>query len=209
MRPFFYLSPIPFPTWTYRWFCPDFISYNIHMFRSFIRCPVPVYVPISWVIQDNRFLFALPCRSYPPGQKCIIGKNVQKFFWWSEFLLSDAPLLQVIIAGTSKKTGAEIKKLSHLPASIFQISRSVPSILYLSTNDYFLNVSFPVTYWKISVNDNIGDSIGADSQFPECIWPEQQIWTRFSRHQATCLGNWWTTGTEKPNFMGVSSVRLG
>ncbi|EBT8287134.1 hypothetical protein CPD89_23285 [Salmonella enterica] len=60
--------------------------------------------------------------------------------------MSDAPLLQVIIAGTSKKTGAEIKKLSHLPASIFQISRSVPSILYLSTNDYFLNVSFPVTY---------------------------------------------------------------
>lgn len=38
--------------------------------------------------------------------------------------MSDAPLLQVIIAGTSKKTGAEIKKLSHLPASIFQISRS-------------------------------------------------------------------------------------
>ncbi|MCR2888431.1 hypothetical protein, partial [Escherichia coli] len=41
---------------------------------------VPAYVPISWVIQDNRFLFALPCRSYPPGQKCIIGKNVQIFF---------------------------------------------------------------------------------------------------------------------------------
>ena len=38
--------------------------------------------------------------------------------------MSDAPLLQVIIAGTSRKTGAEIKKLSDLPASIFQISRS-------------------------------------------------------------------------------------
>ncbi|HAY1320414.1 TPA: hypothetical protein JZ222_004272 [Escherichia coli] len=37
-------------------------------------CPYPM------VIQDNRFLFALPCHSYPPGQKCIIGKNVQKFF---------------------------------------------------------------------------------------------------------------------------------
>ncbi|HAH4741890.1 TPA: hypothetical protein HH903_004411 [Escherichia coli] len=60
--------------------------------------------------------------------------------------MSDAPLLQVIIAGTSRKTGVEIKKLSHLPAKIIQISRSVPSILYLSTNDYFLNVSFPVTY---------------------------------------------------------------
>ncbi|HDY2178952.1 TPA: hypothetical protein RPC40_004392 [Escherichia coli] len=43
------------------------------LFRS--MCPYPM------VIQDNRFLFALPCRSYPPGQKCIIGKNVQKFFW--------------------------------------------------------------------------------------------------------------------------------
>ncbi|AJE59089.1 hypothetical protein AC789_145pl00710 (plasmid) [Escherichia coli] len=67
-------------TWTYRLFCPYLISYNIHAFCSFIRCPVPVYVPISWVIQDNRFLFALSCRSYPPGQKCIIGKNVQNFF---------------------------------------------------------------------------------------------------------------------------------
>ncbi|MDK3585433.1 hypothetical protein L6Y87_24215 [Escherichia coli] len=53
--------------------------------------------------------------------------------------MSDAPLLQVIIAGTSKKTGAKIKKLSHLPASISQISRSTPPLLHPSTkNDVFL-----------------------------------------------------------------------
>src|SRR5699024_9461059 len=73
-------SLIPPSHWTQPSFCPYLISYNIHAFCSFIRCPVPVYVPISWVIQDNRFLFALSCRSYPPGQKCIIGKNVQNFF---------------------------------------------------------------------------------------------------------------------------------
>lgn len=130
------------------------------MFCSFIWCPVPTYVPISWVIQDNRFLFTLPCRSYSSGQKCIIGKNVQIFFWWSEFLLSDAPLLQVIIAGTSRKTGAEIKKLSHLPAKIFQISRSTPPLLHPSTkNDVFLITLYAATYWKNGIHDNAGNGI--------------------------------------------------
>ncbi|GDQ77436.1 hypothetical protein [Escherichia coli] len=52
-------------------------TYSVPLSGALFRhmCPYPV------VIQDNRFLFALPCRSYPPGQKCIIGKNVQKFFW--------------------------------------------------------------------------------------------------------------------------------
>ncbi|EDL9014363.1 hypothetical protein CTQ15_22355 [Salmonella enterica subsp. enterica serovar Heidelberg] len=60
---------------------------------------------------------------------------------------SDAPLLQVIIAGTSKKTGAEIKKLSHLPASISQISRSTPPLLHPSTkNDVFLITLYAATY---------------------------------------------------------------
>ena len=117
-------------------------------------CPYPMD------IQDNRFLFALPCSSYPPGQKCIIGKNVQNFFWWSEFLLSDAPLLQVIIAGTSKKTGAKIKKLSHLPASISQISRSTPPLLHPSTkNDVFLITLYAATYWKNGIHDNAGNGI--------------------------------------------------
>ncbi len=39
-------------------------------------------------------------------------KKMSKFFFGDRnFLLSDAPLLQVIIAGTSRKTGAEIKKI--------------------------------------------------------------------------------------------------
>lgn len=105
---------------------------------SFSPCPV-VHIPLT---------------------KCIIGKNVQIFFWWSEFLLSDAPLLQVIIAGTSRKTGAEIKKLSHLPANIFQISRSAPPLLHTSTrNDVFLITLYAATYWKNGIHDNAGNGI--------------------------------------------------
>lgn len=46
-----------------------------------------------------------------------------------------------------QKTGAEIKKLSHLPASIFQISRSAPPLLHPSTkNDVFLITLYAATY---------------------------------------------------------------
>nr|WP_172694606.1 hypothetical protein [Salmonella enterica] len=52
-----------------------------------------------------------------------------------------------LIAGTSRKTGAEIKKLSHLPANIFQISRSAPPLLHTSTrNDVFLITLYAATY---------------------------------------------------------------
>ena len=87
-------------------------------------------------------------------------KKCPKIFWWSEFLLSDAPLLQVIIAGTSKKTGAEIKKLSHLPASIFQISRSTPPLLHPSKKtDGFLIVLCAATYWKKGIHYNAGNGL--------------------------------------------------
>ncbi|EGZ4401422.1 hypothetical protein AB300_001342 [Salmonella enterica subsp. enterica serovar Meleagridis] len=57
--------------------------------------------------------------------------------------MSDVLLLQVIIAGTSKKTGAEIKKLSQLPANIFQISRNAPPLLHTSTrNDVFYAATY-------------------------------------------------------------------
>ncbi|EPJ08772.1 hypothetical protein A680_04170 [Salmonella enterica subsp. enterica serovar Enteritidis str. 2010K-0286] len=50
------------------------------MFCSFIWCPVPAYVPISWVIQDNRFLFTLPCRSYS-SDKNALSEKMSKFFF--------------------------------------------------------------------------------------------------------------------------------
>nr|QQZ46578.1 Resolvase [Escherichia coli]QQZ46750.1 Resolvase [Escherichia coli] len=46
-------------------------------------------------------------------------KKCPKKFFVIGIFLSDALLLQVIIAGTSKKTGAEIKKLSQLPRQHF------------------------------------------------------------------------------------------
>ncbi len=62
----------------------------------------------------NRFLFALPCRSYPLGQKCITEK-MSKFFLVIGIFVVGRTSLQVIIAGSSRKTGAEIKKLSTYP----------------------------------------------------------------------------------------------
>ncbi|WP_199777266.1 hypothetical protein [Escherichia coli] len=106
-------------------------------------------LPISWVIQDNRFLFTLPCRSYSSGQKCIIGKNVQIFFFLviGIFVVGRTSASGHKLLARPEKTGAEIKKLSHLPAKIFQISRSTPPLLHPSTkNDVFLITLYAATY---------------------------------------------------------------
>lgn len=61
---------------------------------------------------------SLPCRSFIMDKNAL-SEKMSKIFLWSEFLLSDTPLLQVIIADTSPKNRSGDLKIESLTPPTF------------------------------------------------------------------------------------------